>query len=331
MPQTKVFHIRSPLIKSKPLSKKAGKDVYLKLDNLQLPGSFKIRGIGRTCQEAVLINGAKRLVGSSGGNAGVAMAYAAEELGVPLVLFIPTSTPPIILERLKDYPGAEVRIAGTNWDAANQEAMTLLEQDPEAFFVHPFEQETTWQGHATLVDEIKEQLVQEHSDLRVPASLITCVGGGGLAAGLIIGLQKHGWTKVPLVCMETTGSQCLYQSVKQGRQVKLDAIETIAKSLGALAVCSKLLDLAKIHPVIPKVVTDAQALDACFKFAQDHRMLVEPACGAVLSALYSDKLNDCETDIGGDASPIVVIVCGGNMASMDLFQMWKDQRRMELK
>lgn len=68
---------------------------------LNFPGSFKIRGIGRTCQEAVANHGAKRLVGSSGGNAGVAMAYAAEELKVPLVLFIPTSTPKIILDKLK--------------------------------------------------------------------------------------------------------------------------------------------------------------------------------------------------------------------------------------
>ena len=74
--------------------------MLLKLDNLQPPGSFKIRGIGHTCQEAVR-NGAKSLVGSSGGNAGVAMAYAAEQLGVKLSLFIPESSPPVIKEKLK--------------------------------------------------------------------------------------------------------------------------------------------------------------------------------------------------------------------------------------
>lgn len=78
-----------------------------------------------------------------------------------------------------------MHIVGTNWDAANKEAMKLLEQDPDAFFVHPFEQESTWEGHATLVDEIKEQLLEEHMDPRVPAALVTCVGGGGLAAGIL--------------------------------------------------------------------------------------------------------------------------------------------------
>lgn len=120
------FHIRSPLIHSKPLSQLLGRKVYLKLDNLQpsggdlfafswsfpslssfassvsrrRKGSFKIRGIGRTCQLAVA-SGASRLVGSSGGNAGLAMAHAAEELNVPLSLFVPTTTPQIVLDKLK--------------------------------------------------------------------------------------------------------------------------------------------------------------------------------------------------------------------------------------
>ena len=100
MEEKESFHIVSPLVYSPEISKVCGRKVYLKLDNLQPSGSFKIRGIGRTCQVAQA-NGAKLLVGSSGGNAGIAMAHAANRLGIPLELFIPESSPPIIAEKLK--------------------------------------------------------------------------------------------------------------------------------------------------------------------------------------------------------------------------------------
>ena len=84
----KMLHLKSPLILSSVMSRILDRPVYLKLDNLQPPGSFKIRGIGKTCSEAK-INGFQKLVGSSGGNAGLAMAYAANQLDIPLTLFIP--------------------------------------------------------------------------------------------------------------------------------------------------------------------------------------------------------------------------------------------------
>ena len=77
----------------------------------------------------------------------------------------------------------EVVVAGKNWDAANAAANQLLADDPSAFFVHPFDQESTWQGHSTLVDEVKEQLVEMGEGERSPAAVVTCVGGGGLAIG----------------------------------------------------------------------------------------------------------------------------------------------------
>ena len=95
-----MLHLKTPLIKSLPLSRKYGAPVYLKLDNLQPPGSFKIRGIGLTCQKAKE-NGFKKIVGSSGGNAGMAMAYAANQLSMPLTLFIPKSTPQMMVDLIK--------------------------------------------------------------------------------------------------------------------------------------------------------------------------------------------------------------------------------------
>merc|ERR1711892_472216 len=191
----KPLHVVTPLIPSSALSTLAGRDVFLKLENVQPSGSFKIRGIGRTMQEAVK-NGAKQFVGSSGGNAGMAMAV----------------------------------VAGSNWNEANQ-AATAANESPDTFMVHPFNQPSTWAGHSTLIAELAEQLDT------IPACVVTCVGGGGLAMGLLQGMdQLDTWEKVPLITMETEGTNCLLAARQAGQLVTLPAITSIATSLGALAV-----------------------------------------------------------------------------------------------
>ena len=100
MKTDKPLHVVTPLVHSSALSELAGREVFIKLENVQPSGSFKIRGIGRTMQEAVK-NGAKEFVGSSGGNAGMAMAVPAKQLKKKLTIFIPTSTLPFMIEKLK--------------------------------------------------------------------------------------------------------------------------------------------------------------------------------------------------------------------------------------
>ena len=186
------LHIITPLVKSEQLTAalaSTAHQVYLKLENLQPSGSFKIRGIGATCADAKTTRGATKIVGSSGGNAGMAMAYAARKLGMSAQLFIPTSTPTFMVEKIKEE-GATVVVGGSNWNEANQAASECLEKDPTAAFVHPYDQETTWQGHSTIVDEIKAQLEQAGAH-EPPAAIVTVVGGGGLAAGILAGMQRQ--------------------------------------------------------------------------------------------------------------------------------------------
>ena len=121
------------------------------------------------------------------------------------------------------------------------------------------------------MDEISDQL--KESDISIsPSAIITCVGGGGLATGILLGMEKNPgfWSDTALVCMETQGSDCLARSLKEKKLVKLDKIATIAKSLGALAVTERLYQLAtekeRVGPrVVPKVVSDQQALQACLE------------------------------------------------------------------
>ena len=123
--------------------------------------------------------------------------------------------------------------------------------------------------------------------------------------------------------METEGSNCFHEALKAKRIVTLESINSIAKSLGALSVSEELLNMAlnQDFKVQSHIVSDRDALSACLDFAKYHRMLVEPACGAALSAVFN------QSDIlpKNGSGPIIMVVCGGNMASLELFDGWKKQ------
>ncbi|XP_040982193.1 serine dehydratase-like isoform X2 [Aquila chrysaetos chrysaetos] len=132
----KPFHIISPTLESLPLSRAAGTKVYMKLENIQPTGSFKIRGIGRLCQEAAK-KGCRRFVCSSGGNAGLAAAYAAKKLGLPVTVVVPSTTGPTTVRKLEEL-GAEVEVSGQVWDEANKRALELAQTEGWVS-IHPFD------------------------------------------------------------------------------------------------------------------------------------------------------------------------------------------------
>ncbi|XP_023321257.1 serine dehydratase-like isoform X2 [Eurytemora carolleeae] len=230
------LHIVTPLLESKELSRLAGRRVWLKMENMQPGGSFKIRGIGHTMQEAVSKLGVTRFIGSSGGNAGMAMAVAAQKMNVPLTIYIPTSTKPFMIDNLKNYC-ADVVVTGENWNQANEAAKEALKQEG-TFLVHPYDQPDTWEGHSTLVQELQNQLPQ------APGCIVSCVGGGGLVLGLLQGLEKAGWSSTPVLAMETEGAHCFAAARQAGQVVQLAGITSVATSLGALSVSETLFNLS---------------------------------------------------------------------------------------
>ena len=145
----------------------------------------------------------------------------------------------------------------------------------------------------------------------------------------MLGIRRHGWTKVPMVVMETEGAKSFNEALQAGEVVKLDAIKSIATSLGSLCIQKELLEMAQSTEfnVISGVVSDRSAVKSCLRFADDHRMLVEPACGAGLSSIYADDF--CNTDPPlkripqANKNPVVMVVCGGDIVSLDLLQKWK--------
>ena len=145
--------------------------VWLKMDCMQPPGSFKIRGVGMRAQRA-LASGAEHLVSSSGGNAGLATAYAGRRLGLPVTVVLPTTTPAFVQDRLRAY-GAEPVVHGSVWDEANEYAMDLAE-DVLGVLIHPFDHPDLFEGHASLVAEVREQLLEEGQD-EPPGAFVTVV------------------------------------------------------------------------------------------------------------------------------------------------------------
>lgn len=300
------LHIETPLVRSQALSLLSKRDVWLKLEALQPCGSFKLRGVGAVCEEHVR-QGKKRLISSSGGNAGLAVAYCGRQLGIPVTVFVPETT----TERAKDLikqEGATVIVHGASWQEANDQA--LSRQDGETAFVHPFDDLGLWQGHSTLVDEVVQSGIQFDC-------VVLSVGGGGLLSGVVEGLKRHGLS-TPVIAMETKGADSFAQSVEAGRLVTLPAITSIATSLGAKQVCENAFNLARTHRIQCGLVSDLEAVEACQTFLLDHRILVEPACGASLAALYNER----EDLLASFKAPLVV-VCGGATATPAQLETWR--------
>lgn len=300
------LHLNTPLVESRPLSRLVRGTVWLKMDALQPSGSFKLRGMGFACSRYVE-NGAKRFVCSSGGNAGVAVAYAGRKLGVPVTVVVPESTTARAIEVIGQEE-AEVIVHGKIWQDAHNYAMDLVSD--ESVYIHPFDDQLLWQGHATVIDEVNNMGIR-------PDIVILSVGGGGLLCGVMEGLDRNNLESVPVLAVETEGAASLAASLKAGRLVAIEDITSVATSLGAKQVARAAFERSLGGRVISRVVTDRAAVRACLDFSTDHRLLVEPACGASLAAVYDPPA------VLADKENILVIVCGGAGVTMDYLQNLK--------
>jgi len=299
------LHIETPLVESAALSALSGKTVWLKMEAIQPPGSFKIRGIGFACREYAR-RGAARFISSSGGNAGMAVAYAGRHLRLPVTVVVPETTSEHAKALIRQYD-AEVIVHGTSWHEANALAQSMI--GTHDAFLHPFDDPLLWQGHSSMIDEVARSSV-------IPDAVVLSVGGGGLFCGVVEGLRRNGWGHVPVVAVETVGADSFGQSVAAGRRVTLPAITSIATSLGARQICAQAFQWSTQHPVKSAVVSDEASVHACRQFLDDHRLLVEPACGASLSLVY-DRSPELDA-----FTNILVIVCGGATATVDQLQAW---------
>ncbi|HXD08344.1 MAG TPA: pyridoxal-phosphate dependent enzyme [Burkholderiaceae bacterium] len=299
------LHIHTPLIESLPLSKACGARCWIKLDALQPSGSFKLRGIGAAC-EAYRARGARRFVSSSGGNAGIAVAYAGRQLGTPVTVVVPASTTQRARGLITEL-GAELVVHGATWQEANAFAQLLM--GTEDAFLHPFDDPLLWSGHATLIEEIAAAGL-------TPDAVVLSVGGGGLLSGVAEGLRRTGMRDTCIVAVETEGAASYRAALQAGHPAELDRITSIATSLGAKQVCAQAVKVASERSVRSAVVSDGDAARACMQFLEDHRVLVEPACGAALAPGYAANA------VLDGFKEIVFVACGGVTSTLDQVRGW---------
>ena len=302
------LHTVTPLLAHTDLSRRLKRQVWLKMESSQPSGSFKMRGLGMLCQRAAQ-RGASHFVCPSGGNAGFAAAMAGVALGIPTTILVPETTSEKVRAAIAGI-GAELIVIGAVWDETNLAALAMCRAD-NAVYIPPFDHPDIWDGNATLIDEVVE---------KIRFDVVICsVGGGGLLAGIVQGLQKHGLQNVPVIAVETTGAASFSAAIAAGEVVTLPEITSIATTLGAKRVAQRAFDLSRQHPVFSVTVTDRQATDACVSFADDLRTLVEPACGAALAVAYQNM------QVLRPFKQPLIVVCGGIGVDTDNILDWKKQ------
>ncbi|PKS05344.1 hypothetical protein jhhlp_008718 [Lomentospora prolificans] len=322
---------RTPCIYNEALSRVAGCNIWLKLENLQPSGSFKSRGIGnlifRTASAADPAS-PPHFYCSSGGNAGLACITAAKSLNLPATIVVPLSTSPFMIAKLHDL-GAEVHQVGASWAEADAHLReVVMAADPAAVYVPPFDHPDIWAGAATMVDEIVVQM-------DVPVHGIVCsVGGGGLLNGVMAGVESMRWPagqKPRVLAVETDGAASLHECVRTGTHATLDAITSIATSLGARKVSRKSYEWLQSENLTSVTVQDWEAAMSCVRFADDARFVVEAACGATLAPAYFsgpqgvNRLREVfgKPDVPWDEHNVILVVCGGSAVSLDVLDKYR--------
>ncbi|RKP53378.1 pyridoxal-phosphate dependent enzyme [Pararobbsia silviterrae] len=303
------LHSRTPLVLHRELSSPEQR-IWLKLENLQPCGSYKLRGIGALCQHAHL-EGKRRLIAPSGGNAGVAAAYAGRELGMGVEVIVPTTTPEATRARIRAL-GADVLVFGDAWDQSNALALERA-GEMNAQYIPAFDHPIIWEGHSTLIDEIVDELPTVDA-------VVASVGGGGLISGVMLGLERYRRSDCRVIAVETEGAASFHAALAAGHPVDIGRITSIAKSLGALQVAAWPVTAIEAFPYRSLVLSDAEAIAGTIRYADEARQLVEPACGVSLAVAYQHHV--C---LDG-ARDVVVVVCGGVSISATQIAAWKAEQ-----
>ncbi|WP_406308354.1 serine/threonine dehydratase [Streptomyces griseoaurantiacus] len=282
-----------------------GRQVFLALEFMQHTGSFKARGAQNFLQ-AHRDAGTLPDVGvtiASGGNAGLACAWAARQQGVPATVFLPATAPAVKVARLRSY-GAEVRLVGTEYAEA-QAACAEFAAATGALASHAYDHPLIAAGAGTLLEEIRA---------RVPGldTVVVAVGGGGLYAGVATAARHHGIRTVPV---EPLHCRALGAAVEAGRPVDVTVDSVAADSLGARRATALALHAARQDGARPLTVPDDGIVRARQELWDHHRLAVEHAAATAYAAVLPSP-DTGESLVEGER--IAVVLCGANTDPGDL-------------
>ena len=290
------------LIYSPTFSEECGNEVYIKPENLQITGAFKIRGAYNRISLLTEEEKKRGLIASSAGNHAQGVAYAAQKLGVQATIVMPKPTPLIKVEATRKY-GAKVVLAGEVYDEAYKEAKRLQEEHKYEF-IHPFNDDDVIVGQGTIAFEILEELPD--ADI-----LMVAIGGGGLAAG-VAHCAKLINPKIKIIGVEPEGAQCMNEALKAGKVVELPKVSTIADGAAVKVAGQRTFDL--LNGVIDEIVTvsDYELMDAFLVLLERHKLIAENAGILALAGLHKIKEK---------GKKVVSIISGGNIDVLTISSM----------
>lgn len=263
---------------------------------------------------------------SSAGNAGMACVTAATSLGYASSVVVPLGTDDSTVTKLRAAGASEVIAHGESWFFADKFLRESVIPAAEAkgqkgIYIHPFDHPAVWEGASTMVEEIQRQM----PDGEKPDAIVCSVGGGGLFSGIMQGLDRAGWDEsVQVLAVETKGADSLAQSLEKEELVTLPGITSIAASLGAIRVAENAFKQAQRPNVRSVALEDAEACAACWRFLDDERILVEPACGVSVALAYDGRLKKYLKDFGPE-SKVVLVICGGSKINLDLLNKYREK------
>ena len=282
------------LVYSDFYSAQTGNKVYLKPENMQFTGAYKLRGAYYKLSTLSKEEREKGLITASAGNHAQGVAYAAQSYGVKAVIVMPTTTPLIKVNRTKSY-GAEVVLQGNVYDEACEYALKLAEEKGYTF-IHPFDDPAVATGQGTIAMEI-------FKELPLVDYILVPVGGGGLAAGVST-LAKLLNPKIKVIGVEPAGASCLKASLEAGKVVTLDHVSTIADGTAVKTPGSKIFPYLKTNLDNIITIEDEELVVAFLDMVENHKMVVENSGLLTVAALKHLSVQN---------KKVVSILSGGNM------------------
>ncbi|MEG7531103.1 MAG: threonine ammonia-lyase [Hungatella sp.] len=286
--------LETKLVYSQYYSERTGNKIYLKPENMQNTGAYKVRGAYYKISTLKEEEKSKGLITASAGNHAQGVAYAAKLAGIKATIVMPTSTPLMKVNRTKSY-GAEVVLAGDVFDEACAYAYQLADEHGYTF-VHPFDDLAVATGQGTIAMEIIKELPTVDYIL-VP------IGGGGLCAGVST-LAKLLNPKIKVIGVEPAGANCMQESLKAGHVVTLTEVNTIADGTAVKCPGEKIFPYiqANVDDII--TVEDSELIVAFLDMVENHKMIVENSGLLTVAALKH---------LNVEKKKIVSVLSGGNM------------------
>ena len=282
------------LVESEYFSNITGNKVFLKPENMQLTGAYKIRGAYYKISCLSEEDRAKGLITASAGNHAQGVAYAAKAYGVKATIVMPTTTPLIKVNRTKSY-GAEVILYGEVYDASCEYALKLAEEKGYTF-IHPFDDLEVATGQSNVAMEILKE--QPFID-----TILVPIGGGGLATG-VAALAKMLNPSIKVIGVEPSGAACMKASLEKGEVTTLDGVNTIADGTAVKTPGEKIFPY--IQQYLDEIITidDSELIVAFLDMIENHKMIAENSGLLAVAALRH---------LPAEGKKVAAIISGGNM------------------